>query len=314
MVRRTISFTVAAIGLVAAFPGPGASLTGAYGARNACVLILAFDQQSNLLGHGSGFILTNSGVVVTNRHVVEDARRANGRLAVILPSGTEWAIRNAANADVAYLRDLAIVRTGERSEAYLKLADSDRLREGQAVYAIGTPLSPENFNTVTKGVLLGYSENGDVVAHVETHPGSSGGPLVDERGQLIGVVWGGQESARITLALPSNALEEFAGSYSRQMQKQENVRTAARYLSLGQQAEQAGQASTAIEHYEAALSHDPGNERAHFALGRLYQESDLAASLRHYSAWLKLAPGKYPESEIARIRSHVQSIQRHLEK
>lgn len=276
--------------------------------------VVAFDQMNKLLGHGSGFILTGSGVVVTNRHVVEQAREANGRLAIILPSGTEWTIRNAVNADVTYLKDLTIVRTGETCQSYLRLADSSRLRSGQQVYAIGTPLSPRNFNTVTSGTLLGLSEGGDLVARVEAHPGSSGGPLVDERGQVVGVIWAGHEQSSTTLAITSNALGEFVGAYVRQVEREENARTAEHFFSMAERAEEAGNVPTAIKHYKTALAWDPRHEQAHFALGRLYQKTDPSASLQHYTEWLKLAPGKYPDAEIARIRAHVQSLQHHLAK
>jgi len=212
-----LACVIAANLLLAPGLASGAPATSVVEAKDACVLVLGLDQESKMLGHGSGFFLTDSGIVVTARHVIEDARRANGRLIIVFPSGIEWVVRNAVNADVSYLEDVAIVHTGKPPDTYLELANSDDVHQGDPIYAIGTPVSSQNFNTVTAGTVLGVDKRkGDIVALVDTYPGSSGGPLVDERGRVVGVVRAGPpDFPSNTYAIPSNALMGFAGVHVR---------------------------------------------------------------------------------------------------
>jgi S1-C subfamily serine protease len=139
-------------------------------------------------GQGSGFVISPDGLIVTNNHVVEDARAVK----VTLPdriSGEGRVLGRDPDTDIALLRaDL-------NPPAVAPLGDSKRLRRGQIAIAIGNPLGFEW--TVTAGVVsaLGRSMRAatgrlieDVVqTDAALNPGNSGGPLVSSVGEVIGV-------------------------------------------------------------------------------------------------------------------------------
>lgn len=139
-------------------------------------------------GHGSGFVISPDGLIVTNSHVVGEAKAVR----VTVPDGgtTEGRVLGS-DPDT----DIALVRADGRFAAAARLGDSKSLRRGQIAIAIGNPLGFEW--TVTAGVVsaLGRSMRSatgrlidDVVqTDAALNPGNSGGPLVSSTGEVIGV-------------------------------------------------------------------------------------------------------------------------------
>lgn len=136
-------------------------------------------------GSGSGMIIESDGVILTNAHVVEDVNRArvklhNGNIAVASVIGRD------ENVDLAILEinnsNLPIVELGN--------SDIDSLKIGDDLFAFGFPLDFSHTVTVTRGILSAR-QNLDGVFFLQTdasiHPGNSGGPLVNNKGEIIGI-------------------------------------------------------------------------------------------------------------------------------
>ncbi len=172
-------------------------------------------------GGGSGVILDPNGYIVTNAHVVDGA----GRVQVLLASRRNGdpeprsilkpqpSLREAKVLGVDVETDLAVLQIDEVNLPALELADSDTVRQGQIVFAFGSPLGLEN--TVTMGVVSSSArqlEPDHPMIYIQTdsaiNPGNSGGPLLNVEGEVIGINTlifsqsGGNEG--VGFAVPSN--------------------------------------------------------------------------------------------------------------
>lgn len=134
---------------------------------------------------GSGVIIKADGYIVTNNHVVEGQQS----LAVIFADGSR---QDAKLVGTDPLNDLAVLKVDGKVPGSLPLGDSDALQPGETVIAIGSPLG--NFkNSVTVGVVsalnrtVGDSPEGLVQTDAAINSGNSGGPLINLRGEVIGI-------------------------------------------------------------------------------------------------------------------------------
>ena len=134
-------------------------------------------------GVGSGFILTADGFVMTNAHVVEGA----DEVIVTLTDKREFKAK-IIGADKR--TDVAVVKIEAIGLPAVKLGDVSRLKVGEWVMAIGSPFGLEN--TVTAGIVSAKQrDTGDYLAFIQTdvaiNPGNSGGPLINMRGEVVGI-------------------------------------------------------------------------------------------------------------------------------
>jgi len=134
-------------------------------------------------GVGSGFILTADGYVMTNAHVVEDA----SEVLVTLADKREFKAK-IIGADKR--TDVAVVKIDATGLPAVKVGDVSKLRVGEWVMAIGSPFGLEN--TVTAGIVSAKQrDTGDYLPFIQTdvaiNPGNSGGPLINMRGEVVGI-------------------------------------------------------------------------------------------------------------------------------
>jgi serine protease Do len=141
------------------------------------------DQEAQPRGVGSGFILSADGFIMTNAHVVEGA----DEVMVTLTDKREFKAR-IVGADKR--TDVAVVKIQATGLPAVKVGDVSRLRVGEWVMAIGSPFGLEN--TVTAGIVSAKQrDTGDYLPFIQTdvaiNPGNSGGPLINMRGEVVGI-------------------------------------------------------------------------------------------------------------------------------
>lgn len=137
-------------------------------------------------GHGSGFLVSSEGHLLTNYHVVRDARFVRVRW----PDGLE-ALGEVLRSDRG--RDVALVKVDARNRSPIRIR-RDPPVQGENVFAIGAPLEANLQSSVTRGIVSanriidGFAY---IQSDVAVNPGNSGGPLLDERHQTIGITVSG---------------------------------------------------------------------------------------------------------------------------
>ena len=141
------------------------------------------DDEPRQRGVGSGFVLSADGYIMTNAHVVDGA----DELLVTLTDKREFKAR-VIGADRR--TDVALVKIDATGLPYVKIGDSQRLKVGEWVMAIGSPFGLEN--TVTAGIVSAKArDTGEFVPFIQTdvaiNPGNSGGPLINLRGEVVGI-------------------------------------------------------------------------------------------------------------------------------
>jgi serine protease Do len=135
-------------------------------------------------GRGSGFIIRDDGLIVTNAHVVKGEAEV---VTVMMADG-----KTEIPADVVGFAnngvDLALLKINRSAKfPIVSLGDTGSIKVGDPVYAIGTPLQELNLNTFTSGIVSAI-RTGDLIQHnAAINSGNSGGPLLNDKGQLIGV-------------------------------------------------------------------------------------------------------------------------------
>jgi len=173
-----------------------------------------FFQTVPISGMGSGTIIdAEKGLILTNNHVVGGAQKIGVTL---------WNSQVIEGTIVGscVARDIAVVKVNGKDLQFAELGDSDKLRVGQAVYAIGNPFGLSGGPTVTTGVVSALnrtiqSDQGLIENLVQTdaaiNPGNSGGPLVDLEGRIVAISTAIIPFAQgIGFAIPVNAAKSCA--------------------------------------------------------------------------------------------------------
>ena len=159
---------------------------------------------------GSGFVLSREGYIVTNNHVVEDADQIKVKLA----NGKEYDGKIVGRDPKT---DLALVKIDGASDLHsLTLGNSDELKVGSWVVAVGSPFGLEQ--TVTAGIVSAKGRvigSGPYDSFIQTdasiNPGNSGGPLINTKGEVVGINTAIIASAQgIGFAIPVNMAKEIA--------------------------------------------------------------------------------------------------------
>jgi S1-C subfamily serine protease len=172
-------------------------------------------------GQGSGFILDRAGHVLTNYHVVEGANRG---IQVMLSNKRTYSAKVVGSDRV---HDLALLQINAPDLQPVTLANSAELAVGQEVYAIGNPFGLSG--TMTRGIIssirsIKTADGAPIEDAIQTdaaiNPGNSGGPLLNSRGEVIGINTmiasnGAEQSSGIGFAIPINTAKAVLGDLTR---------------------------------------------------------------------------------------------------
>lgn len=173
---------------------------------------------------GTGFVVDKSGLIITNQHVVS---QLNQDYRVVTADGKSYEVEDIIIDDS---NDIALLKINATDLVPLSLGDSSKLKVGQLVIAIGTPLG-EYAGSVTTGIISGLnrsvttrsgsfwsqtSQQYDDVIQTDAaiNPGNSGGPLLNSSGEVIGVNFATTSGAdNISFALPANSVSKRLEEY-----------------------------------------------------------------------------------------------------
>ena len=217
-------------------------------ALDATVLLVMKDANGRTRGPGSGFfVLSNQ--IATNLHVIEGASSGTAKRVGL---ETKYNIEGITAIDEK--NDLAILQVLNRCVDPLLLGDSNTVEIGETVYVAGNPQGWEG--TFSNGIISGIRERSTVKQLQMTAPisrGSSGGPVLNENGEVIGVsvrTYGGQN---LNFATPSNALNTLLSAYT--------------YYKQGNADYVLGSYSAAIQNYDNAIQRNPYDARLYIWRG-----------------------------------------------
>jgi hypothetical protein len=163
--------------------------------NRATVLITIYNKFGEGMGHGSGFIVRQDGVIVTNYHVIEGALANAGRIQVTTEDERVLDVEGLIHIDE--WNDIAILKINARGLPVVRLGDDRRLKVGERLFVIGSPKEPGLKNTITTGVLSQIRrdfEGAEGRIHEKVlqtdaviHGGNSGGPVFNVAGEVVGI-------------------------------------------------------------------------------------------------------------------------------
>jgi S1-C subfamily serine protease len=174
--------------------------------NNSVVVVLAYDKNSTVF-QGSGVVINDEGYIVTNHHVCKDADR-------IEITHYQKTIKNVETIAQDVEKDILVLKVDEKILLPIKIGNTRGLKQGQRVYAIGSPEGYEN--SISEGIVSGFRNDPAGVNLIQmTTPiteGSSGGAVVNSKGELIGISTSGQHEGNIYFAIPVEDVINLLGT------------------------------------------------------------------------------------------------------
>ena len=225
------------------------------------------DKSGVTLGRGSGFFVEPN-LIATNYHVIEGAAQGTAKL---VGKNTEYPIEGFTAIDKT--NDLALLKVTVRSINPLLLGDSDTIQIGETVYVAGNPLGFEG--TISDGIISGrrdkyVKERLQMTAPIS--PGSSGGPVLNGKGKVIGVsvaIHRRLDAQNLNFAIPSNYLKILlarSGTVKSFSQQRQSI-SAETYFIRGYEKSELGDYKRAIADYTQAIRLKPDYALAYYNRG-----------------------------------------------
>jgi hypothetical protein len=172
-------------------------------AENSESIVMLQCTTNDGISQGSGIIINTEGEILTNFHVIE----GSSSIIVYFNDGTIYK-EDIYIQDYDKELDLAIIKINKSNLKSVTIGDSDTLRLGESIVAIGSPYG--FFNTMTEGIVSAVRPN-NIQISAAINPGSSGGGLFNYKGELIGVIYAGvAEADNLGFAIPINLIKQVS--------------------------------------------------------------------------------------------------------
>jgi Tfp pilus assembly protein PilF len=259
--------------------------------NKAVVVVVAYDEAGKAISQGSGFIVRRDGVIVTNYHVISNAR------SIKIKAGSK-----VLNVDGIITldkeNDIAILKADAKNMQTVKLGNLEKTNVGEKVYVISSPQGLEN--TISDGILSGKRElaANKIIIQITApvSPGSSGGPVFNKNGEVIGVAtFLLKESQNLNFAMPVDKIKEQITGNKVTVIKESGIgdyqKTVEYWTKLGDALSQAGKYREAIDAYKQAIQIKPDYSWAHTNLGVAYLTlQQYQEAINSFKQAIRIAP------------------------
>jgi tetratricopeptide (TPR) repeat protein len=235
--------------------------------NDAIVVVASFDENGRLIGQASGFIVTPDGKVVTNYHVVSRASTIK-----IKRGGALQSVIGLTHVDSD--NDIAILMLEKGKYRSVRIGNPETLKVGERIYAIGSPQGLEN--TMSEGIISGIRKVGSGMSIIQItaaiSPGSSGGPVFNTRGEVVGITtFLIAEQQNLNFALPvnlaSNGIKKNDIVAPKEACRVDYKETASCYFYQGIAYGLRGNQEKAVDAFKQSLNVDPNRVETYVNLG-----------------------------------------------
>ncbi len=259
--------------------------------NKAVVVVVVYDQRGKPISQGSGFIVREDGAIVTNYHVISNAKNIR-----IKASDKILDVEGLLHIDKE--NDLVILKVKGKNLPTLKIGDIGKMNVGDKVYVISSPQGLEN--TISDGILSGIREIDQkrkilqITAPVSE--GSSGGPVFNKNGEVIGIATFIIESAQnLNFAMPVNLIKDKIESKKVTALKDaviiDYTKTAEYYFNLGYYYGEAGMYRESINAFKQFIRIKPDDALAHNNLGVAYHRLGMnREAIEAYKQAIRIKP------------------------
>ena len=259
--------------------------------NDAIVVVYSYGFDGLKHGQGSGIILNSKGILVTNYHIYAGCERIEIRKhdTLIVNSGII-----GANIE----KDILIIKLVDSHYPEIPFAEETNLKVGQKVYAVGSPLGFEN--TMSEGIISGFREleeyedlkNNFIQITASASPGSSGGAVLNSKGELIGMVkMGADEGENMNFAIPVSVILKVNEGATLDKKILETLN----FFYRGYNEFEIGRFKESVEDYTKYINNSQPEAKAYNYRGLSYLKlKDYENAIKDFTKAIKLDPKYYP--------------------
>ena len=260
--------------------------------------LYSHDALCNNIGQGSGVVIDKKGLVITNFHLIQGGQH-------IIVKHEDSIIRDVVILGFDIQKDMMLLKISEKTFGAVTMANSDKVQVGEKVFSVGSPKGYEN--TITEGIVSGIRKSDDnsmsyIQVSCPLSPGSSGGAIVNVKGELIGISTYVSVSAtnaqNLNFAIPVNAFDELINQDHEDKSIKANY-----YLQMGIYEFNRGQYKVSINYFKKVTIFEPQNIEAFIYLGYAYYQTGNSELMLHY-----LTAAMENNQQISRIVDSIMAV------